>query len=115
MGTSEGGLKGIATEVFTSLTPGPGTSGVIDVTSRAFWVLGPTDTFTATGVTRYFRNSAGDYQVLNMTQTIVGGTGRYDGATGTIQFTGMAYDLTGFAGGPGKTLFDLQYDGSVCT
>jgi hypothetical protein len=115
MGPSEGGLKGIVTEVFTSFVRGPGTSGVIDATSMTFWVLGPSDTFKATGTTRYFRNSAWDYEVLSMTQTIVEGSGKYEGATGTIHFTGMAYDLGGFNGGPGKTLFDLEYDGTVCT
>jgi hypothetical protein len=115
MGPSEGGLKGIVTEVFTSFVRGPGTSGVIDAASMTFWVLGPSDTFKAIGTTRYFRNSAWDYEVLSMTQTIVEGSGKYEGATGTIHFTGMAYDLGGFNGGPGKTLFDLEYDGTVCT
>jgi hypothetical protein len=46
---------------------------------------------------------------------VIGGTGKYAGATGTINLTGTGYNLFGPAAGPGSTFFDLRYDGTVCT
>ncbi len=46
--------------------------------------------------------------------TITGGTGKFAGATGTLQIQGMGYNLTPTGGIPGVTFFDVRYKGQVC-
>lgn len=93
------------------LTPDP--DGVLHATSLEVWVLGATDILVANGTATFTPipgEPPGYFQDL-LTLTIAGGTGRFAGATGTIQVHGQGYNV--FAG-PGNGYFDVAYKGSVC-
>src|SRR5437763_382087 len=49
-----------------------------------------------------------------LTLTIVGGTGDFAGATGTINVTGIGHNIFGPNSGPGKGFFDVDFKGTVC-
>lgn len=113
IGPSGGGLKGAVTSVITSLVPQGG--DVILATTLETWVGGLTDILNASANVTYTQiGSTFDFTV-DATQTIVSGTGKYSGATGTIHVTGIGHDLFGPNAGPGSTNFELEYDGTVCT
>jgi hypothetical protein len=114
IGPSSGSLRGAASSVITTVGPGP-TPGTLGATSTDVLVAGPTDILTSNATTTYTPAADPNTFSVETTQTISGGTGKYDGATGTLVVTGTAYDLFGPNAGPGKTHFDLNYDGTVCT
>lgn len=112
IGPSSGTLKGAVSSLITSFVPGGG--GVINATTTDVLVAGPTDIVVSNATTVYTpipTAPAGTFSVAT-TQTIVSGTGKYAGATGTLQVTGTGYDLFG---GVGNTYFDLEYEGQICT
>jgi hypothetical protein len=48
-----------------------------------------------------------------LTLTVIGGSGKYAGATGTVYVTGTGYNLFGPNAGPGSTFFDVRYRGQI--
>jgi hypothetical protein len=92
----------------------PALGGGYHFETADFWILGPTDTFSASGVGRDAFLSGSDYDV-DITTNIGGGTGKFAGATGSIRLVGVVHNLIGAGSGSGKTYFDLHYTGSVCT
>lgn len=111
VGPSKGGLNGAATSRIERAEGGPG--GQIALVTEDSWVLGPTDAIFSDGLAYLAPISGGDFTV-DMTQTITGGTGKYDGVTGTIHLLGVGYRLT-VGVGLGTTYYDLHYDGTICT
>lgn len=115
VGPTKGGLKGAATSVVTGVLVG--IHGVFAVFSLDTWVVGPTDLLLASGEATYVPIDGapvGEVSVAG-TETINGGTGKYAGATGTLDITGVGHNVFSPNGGPGNTWFDLKYDGTVCT
>ena len=102
LGIVTGTLNGAATVVITS--PPPNTVSLdIFLTNRG-------DTLIAVGfpVGTPIPGQPGDFTV-HVDLTITGGSGKYEGATGTMTFDGFRH-----AGGPGVGTAELVYRGSVC-
>jgi hypothetical protein len=104
LGNVTGVLNGASTVFITSLSPP--TSFDVFATTRG-------DLLTATGFpTRTPVPGAppGEF-TTHVDLTITGGTGRYEGATGTLTFDGQSHNAFG---GPGVATADLTYQGTVC-
>ena len=110
IGPSTGALKGAVSSVLTSFTPLVGAWGA---TSEDVLVAGPTDIIVSSSTTTYTPIPGGPIGAMSVetTQSIISGTGKYYGATGTIVVTGTAFNMFA-SGGP---WFDLEYEGTVCT
>lgn len=105
LGNVTGVLNGAVTVVIT--TPPP------NVTSLDIFVTKSGDMLTAIGFpTRTPVPGAppGEFAV-HVDLTITGGSGKYEGASGTMTFDGQSHNALG---GPGEATTDLIYQGSVC-
>jgi hypothetical protein len=110
MGNLTGVLNGATTAVIISNNELP--SGVLTSTSFDVFVTNRGDMLTADGavtLTPIPGKPPGEFTV-NVTLTITGGSGRYDGANGTITYEGQAHNLFG----PAVATFNLTYEGSIC-
>ena len=104
LGNVTGTLNGAFTGIITSLNPPNATSFDVFVTKRG-------DMLTATGTptrTPVPGGPPGEFTV-HVDLTITGGSGKYDGATGTMTFDGESH-----VGGSGVGTADLIYRGFVC-
>ncbi len=115
LGPSTGDLKASISAIINSLVADPGT-GVITAESLEVWVLGATDIFIANGHATFTPIPGQPIGTVqdNLTLTVVGGTGEFAGATGTINVTGTGHNIFGPNAGPGKGFFDVDYKGTVC-
>lgn len=114
LGPSTGDLKAAISAYITDFNPLP--SGVINAKSVEVWVLGPQDIFIANGQATFTPIPGAPLGTVtdSLTLTLVGGTGKYLGATGTINVTGIGHDIFGPNAGPGKSFFEISYKGTVC-
>ena len=105
LGIVNGVLNGASTAVVTSTSPDG-----LNATSFDVFVTNGGDMLTATGaVTLTPIPGSLNKFTENATLTITGGSGKYEGASGTITLKGQAvFDSSG-----GGT-FDVIYQGSVC-
>jgi hypothetical protein len=80
------------------------------------FVLGPQDTLILSCTTTLTPIPGAPVGTLSdsSTFTVVGGTGKFAGASGTLNFTGTGYNVFGPKAGPGGTYFDGSYSGTVC-
>ena len=107
LGTMDGSLEGATTAFLTSLAPI--LNGGLHVTSyNSFATLAGNTLFTI-GAADWAFIKSGYYQV-SLTLSIVGGTGTYAGAVGTINALGVGNNV-----GPGTGQFLYEYRGQVCT
>jgi hypothetical protein len=107
LGNVNGVLNGAVTTFLDSLSPDG-----IDFTSIDVFVTNRGDMLTATGSgTQTPVPTNPSEQTINVTLTITGGSGKYDGATGMITLTGLAQNVTG---APGVGSIFETYRGSVC-
>jgi hypothetical protein len=114
LGSSTEDLEASVSGFITSLTPQP--DGSIQVTSVEVWVLGPLDLLILTcktTATPVLSAPVGTVSV-STTETVVGGTGKFVGASGTINLTGTGFNVFGPNAGPGSTHFDETYRGNIC-
>lgn len=112
LGTVTGVLNGSKTAILTSFVPGEG--GVINATSMDIFVTKSRDLLWATGVAVFTPipgQPLGSFHD-DLTLTVLGGTGKFLNATGTIQIVGESQGL--FSPTPGDAYFDLDYSGQVC-
>ncbi len=108
LGTVTGVLEGSVTAILTS-PPGPATS-TFDV-----FLTKSGDAIAATGEAAFDPTDNVGVVLDDLTLTIVWGSGKFEGATGTINLKGEGFNvLPPPAGGPGLTYFTLQYRGSIC-
>jgi hypothetical protein len=117
LGSNSGATKAAVQGDLTSINPNCGFV-VVCFTTVDTWVLDAQDTlqFTGTGSwTGVFDASGGlaDGAVDERTLTITGGTGNYEGATGTITVKGTAYGIFVLRGQ--LPYFDVRFEGSICT
>jgi hypothetical protein len=114
-GPTTGNLKGVVTANLTNLAPNP--DGSLQATSNEVWVLGPQDTLQFDGAATFTPVPGAPIGTVtdSLTLTAVSGTGKYAGATGTINVTGTGYNLFGPNAGPGNTFFEVRYQGTICT
>jgi len=106
LGNVKGSLEGAVTAFLTSFVPSP--SGDVKVTNNhAFATLEGNQIFTrGDAFWRFIKD--GFYQV-DMTLNIVGGTGKYSTATGSIHLLGVGNNIA-----PGQGQFVDEYRGQVC-
>lgn len=110
LSTVDGVLNGAGTSLVTSSNEAAG--GVLTATSLDVFVTVQGDLLTATGavtLTPIPDKPLGEFKE-KATLTLTGGSGKYEGATGTITLKGRAHNLFG----PGLTTFNVTYQGSVC-
>lgn len=112
-GPTTGDLKAVVTAYLTGLTPtGP---GVFNATSVEVWVLSPVDMLIFSGNATFTAIPDTPGHVTDaLTLNVIGGTGAYTGASGTLNVTGTGYNLLSPAAGPGSTYFDIRYRGNIC-
>jgi hypothetical protein len=112
LGTVTGVLNGSKTAILDSLVPGPG--GVLTATTKDIFVTNTRDLLWASGVAVFtpIPGQPPGFFTDDLTLTIVGGSGKFEGATGTIKVVGRSENL--FSPNPGDAFFDLDYRGEVC-
>ncbi len=110
LGLTAGSLTGSETSILTA-PPGP-TTPTFDVFET---ISG--DVLAANGVAIFTPTSTPGVVTDDLTLTVVWGSGKFTGATGTINVTGEGHNVFppgDSRGGPGKTYFNLRYKGNVC-
>jgi len=114
LGPTSGHLKGSATTLLTSVAAGPG--GGLSATSSDTWVLDAQDMLQFTGTATFtpIPNEPIDTVSDERTLTVIGGSGAYAGATGTLNVSGFGYNLLGPNAGAGNTFFDVRFSGTIC-
>ena len=114
LGPASGTLKAAITAMVTNVTFRP--DGAIDARSVELWVVSPQDQLTFDGRATFTPVAGQPIGTVNdqLTLTVRSGTGQFEGATGTIAVTGVGYNLFGPDAGPGKTYFQVNYNGSIC-
>jgi hypothetical protein len=115
LGPTTGSLKAAVSAHLVSLVPNP--DGSLHATSVEVWVVGPQDTLQFAGEATFTPVPGAPIGTVTdaLTLTAIGGTGKFAGATGTINVTGTGYNLFGPDAAPGRTFFDVRYRGTVCT
>jgi len=115
LGPSTGNLKGAVTTFLTSFTPQP--DGSIHATSSDVWVVGAQDILAFSGSTTLTPIPSQPLGTVSESSvlTVVGGTGDFAGATGTLQVTGTGFNIFGPNAGLGNTYFEVSYEGEICT
>ena len=112
LGDVSGDLKGSATSIITSLVPASPT--VFDATTVDIFLTEGGDLLYAAGsavFTQIDGQAPGNFHD-SLTLTISGGTGKFAGATGTINVTGEGHNVFDPTFGAGY--FDLKYKGQAC-
>jgi hypothetical protein len=114
LGPSTGDLQASVSGYLTSLTPQP--DGTIHVTSVEVWVTGPQDMLVLTCKTAATPVPGAPVGTASTStiETVVGGTGKYVGASGTLNLTGTIFNAFGPNAGPGSTHGDSTYKGTIC-
>jgi len=112
-GPTTGDLKAAVTAYLTNLAFA---ADGIHASSVETWVVGPQDLIRFTG-SAVFTPIPGTPNVEdNLTLTVLDGTGKYAGATGTLEVTGTGYNLLASpVPEPGKVYFDVRYRGTICS
>lgn len=109
-GPTTGDLKAAVTAYLTGISFEP--DGV-HTTSVETWVVGPQDVLLFSGI-ELFTPIPGTADVVDKnTITVIGGSGKYAGATGTLDVTGTGYNFLP-SPTPGSTFFELRYRGTIC-
>ena len=127
LGPTTGSLKSAVSAYLTAFTPLP--SGAFSTKSVEVWAVDhddESDGKSKRGATQdllIFNGSATFTPIANqpigtvqdaLTLTAIGGTGDYAGATGTIQVTGIGYNVFGPNAATGNTFFKITYRGRIC-
>jgi hypothetical protein len=107
LGNVDGTLEGATTAFITSIAPE--LNGNLHVTTNNVFVTQAGNQLFMRGDAHWEFISKGFYQV-ELTLQIVGGAGRYAGASGSMTTLGVGDNV-----GPGSGLFLQEYRGQVCT
>jgi hypothetical protein len=113
LGTLEGVLNGASTATITSFNPPPAPFITVNITTQNVFATKKGDILVATGtgaLTPIPGQPPGEFTVT-LTLTVVGGSGLYLGATGTITYSGTGHEIFG----PGLGTYAFSYKGLVCT
>jgi hypothetical protein len=115
LGPTSGSMRGSTSAYLTSLTPNP--DGSLGNTTVESWVLDAQDVIQFAGVGTFTPLPGEPIGTVSdaRTLTAVGGTGKYAGATGTLNVRGIGFNLFGPNAGPGSTFFDVRFEGTICT
>ena len=112
---TDGTITSVGTAILTSVGPGP-SPGTLQATTRHLFILNQNDQITATGMAIFtpIPDTADVHDVLTL--KIIGGTGRFEKATGQIVATGRGFGFFPLPPGPiaGSTFFVFTYQGTVC-
>ena len=114
---TQGVLVGGGTAILTSVGPGPSV-GTLGASSRHVFVLSETDQLNATGILVFTPIPGTPNVNSSLTLSVVGGTGKFANATGTIIATGTGYNFFPLPPGPSSanaSTFQYTLTGEVCT
>jgi hypothetical protein len=116
LGPTTGDLKAAVTAYLTGLTPNA-TFTEFHATSVETWATGAQDVLLFAGAATFtvIPDQPVGTVADSLTLTVIGGSGKYSGATGTVHVTGTGHNLFGPNAGPGSTFFDVRYRGQICT
>jgi hypothetical protein len=110
LGTVTGALFGSKTSILLTLQPGA--PGTLVFESQDIFVEKAGDMLVTTGSGVFTFIGPGTVsEVLTLVVDGLASSGRFAGATGTINVTGTGFNL---GQGPGATYLDLDYSGQVC-
>jgi hypothetical protein len=114
LGPATGDLRGAVSAFLTSL--GPQSDGSLRATSIETWALNSSDLIIFSGVATFVPQPNQPIGTVSdaLSLTVVGGTGSYAGATGSLDVRGMGYAIFGPAAGPGNSFFEIKYNGTIC-
>jgi hypothetical protein len=114
LGTYTGDLKAGSTDLLTSLTPQA--DGTIKTTSMAVLFFSAQDLLFLTCKSTGTPVPGAPVGTVSITTayTVVGGTGKYSGATGLINVNGTLVNAFGPNAGPGSSNFEGIYKGNIC-
>jgi len=114
LGPATGDLQAAISAFLTSLQPQP--DGTIETTSLEVWMLGAQDLIVFNGHAIFTPLAGQPIGTINdkNTLTIAFGTGKFAGATGTVEVRGTGYNIFGPNAGPGKGFFQVSYSGNLC-
>lgn len=115
LGPTTGRLKAAVTAYLTSLVPQP--NGTLKATSIETWAVNANDllVFAGDAVFTPIPNRPIGTVSDALTLTVINGTGAFAGATGKLTVTGTGFDIFGPNAGPGKSYFNIRYEGEICT
>jgi hypothetical protein len=114
--SAQGNLAGTGTAILTSVGPGP-SPGTLGATSRHVLVFSPADQLIAVGVLVFTPIPNTPNVSTTLTLTIVGGHGKFAGATGTIEATGTGFNFFPLPPGPSTanaSSFEYTFSGQIC-
>ena len=114
LGPATGDLRAAVSAYLTSLAPQ--TDGSLRATSIETWALNSSDLIIFSGVASFVPQPNQPVGTVSdaLSLTVVGGSGRYASATGSLSVTGMGYNIFGPAAGPGNSFFEVKYNGTIC-
>ena len=115
LGPTIGDLKAAVTAIVTSLVPQP--DGSLKATSQEVWALGAQDLLIFSGEATFTPIPDEPVGTVkdSLKLTVIGGTGQYAGASGTVEVSGTGFNIFGPAAGPGSSYFEVSYRGNICT
>jgi hypothetical protein len=114
LGTYTGDLKAASTDLLTSLVPQP--DGTIKTTSMAVLFFSPQDLLILSCKTTGTVIPGAPVGTVSIATayTVLGGTGKYTGATGFLNVNGTLVNAFGPNAGPGSSNFGGTYKGNIC-
>jgi hypothetical protein len=107
LGNVDGTLQGSTTAFLTSIEIG--LNGDLHVTTNNVFLTDEGNQLFTRGDANWREIMKGFYQV-ELTLQVVGGTGKFTGASGSIKTLGVGNNV-----GPGSGMFLQEYRGEVCT
>jgi len=110
LGTVTGTLHGSTTDTIRTIGFGPG--GTLTTVDDPIFVTGENDVLITEAHATFTPIAGSDLVQDSQTITILGGSGKYEGATGVIRAEGVGHNL--FTPQVGSTFFTLDYDGELC-
>ena len=106
LGNVDGSLEGAVTAFLTSFKPDQ--DGNVQVENNHAFATQEGNLLFTRGAANWTLVKEGTFYV-DMTLNVVGGTGKYEGATGVIRFLGVGNNV-----GPGTGQFVDEYRGTLC-
>jgi hypothetical protein len=112
VGSVTGTLKGSSSASILAFNP-PSIPGVLTTHDQDIFVTGPQDILIGDAFATFTFTSKPGEVLDSQTINIVGGTGRFSGASGSLEISGKGYNFPPNPGGP-VTFFNVEYKGQIC-
>jgi hypothetical protein len=114
LGPATGDLRAAVSAYLTSLVPQ--SDGSLRATSVETWALSSSDLIIFSGVASFVPQANQPVGTVSdaLSLTVIGGTGNYANASGSLEVRGMGYAIFGPDAGPGNSFFEVKYTGTIC-